>query len=273
METQIILFIVLCLGLLCLTLIRVIQTSKQAHKKNLNGLNILDELIHIIQLTQQHRGIHSGFLNGQTALQNKLTHIEQEINTHCQAIQSLSDQIDPRTYANIRSEFLQWQRLLEQNQLDANSSFQAHSGLISRFLESLWDMADDFALTTSSNKKVQVLANNLVRILPELAESIGQVRALTMQVSNSDRCTPDKKLHLLFTLSKIEQDMEKVQQEISSDALQQLQQFVDEVRLSIDNKSLPDKNPDIFFQKATENIDAIFGFMQKGLENIRKELA
>ncbi len=94
-----------------------------------------------------------------------------------------------------------------------------------------------------------------------------------MQVSSSDRCTSDKKLHLLFTLTKIEQDIEKVKNDLSPKNVEQLQQFVNDVRLSIDDKSFSNKNPEIFFQEATDNIDFIFSFIQKGFDIIRVELA
>jgi len=154
MTTQIILLVALCFGLLSLTIIRLLQTKAQAHKKNLRGLNILDKLVSIVKLTQQHRGMQAGFLNGQLNVKSKLLIIEQETIKHYKDIQTLSRQLDPKTYTAIHSEFMQWQRLLDRSGDDADSSFQAHSGLIARLLDSLWDMADDFALTTNPNSKI-----------------------------------------------------------------------------------------------------------------------
>lgn len=272
MNQQIVLLVAVCLGLLILSLMRFIQTKKQARQKSISGLELINRLMTIIQLTQQHRGMHSGFLNGQQALASKLHSLEAELNDHYNHLSAAQKQFDVRTYQCLQAEQRQWLKLLARDDLNANLSFQLHSSLIKRLLDSLWDMADDFALTTSHNQEVQSLSNQLVRSLPELAESIGQVRALTMQVSNSDRCTPDKKLHLLFTLAKIEQEMAKIPNTMTSQTNQSIQDFVNEVRQCVEQQTLSDRNPDIFFQQATQNIDAIFQYIQQGLNTIKSQL-
>lgn len=273
MTHQILLLAAVCFGLLALSLIRLVQTKKQARQKSIIGLELINTLMSIIKLTQQHRGMHSGYLNGQHALETKLKALESELSSHFKTLSDAHKHFDPRTFQSLQAEQRQWQKLIQRNDLNANISFQLHSSLIKRLLDSLWDMADDFGLTTSRSLDVKALSNKLVRTLPELAESIGQVRALTMQVSNSDRCTPDKKLHLLFTLAKIEKEISQIQDTVGSQTCHAIQTFVDEVRLSVDQQTLSDRNPDIFFQEATKNIDAIFQNIQQGLNTIKTQLS
>lgn len=258
------------LSLLAFT--RFIQTRTKARNDKIIGLDVLDLLVSLIKLTQQHRGMHSGFLNGQTSMADKLKSNEREVSQLWKALEAHSEQINSRSYAYLQQELQQWHKIVGQTDGNSNTSFRAHSGLVARLLDSLWDIADDFALTTSSNDKVQKLSNLLIKTLPELAESIGQVRALTMQVSNSDRCAPDKKLQLVYTLASIEQNMEKATGVLSQKNCTELKSFVEDVRTSVNDLSLAQKNPDEFFQQATGHIDNVFVQIQAGLRSIRREL-
>ncbi|GAB3478209.1 nitrate- and nitrite sensing domain-containing protein [Marinomonas epiphytica] len=271
MSLPIIGFICLCIGLIALSLIRYWQNARRWKQQSLIGIDLIQNLIEILKLSQQHRGLHSGFLNGQVALKSQLTSLEQKIDQLYQQVETQQTHIAKYTFANIRAEYKQWQRLLNQSNLDASQSFQQHSALIKRLLDSIWDLADDFGLTSSQDPAHKALFNRLVRTLPELAESLGQVRALTMQVSNSERCTPDKKLHLLYTLNKIETEMDAAQSQLTPQAITKIRQFVEEVRSSVHSQALASRNPEIFFQQATSNIDAIFGFIQQGLGQARNQ--
>lgn len=272
MNTPIILATVFFSALLMLALIRFFQTRSKARKDKVIGLNVLNLLVSLIKLTQQHRGMHSGFLNGQASMAEKLRDNEQEIGLLWKELHTYRDRINSRSYSYLHQELQQWHKIVNQADSNANLSFRAHSGLVARLLDSLWDIADDFALTTSSNEKVQQLSNLLIKTLPELAESIGQVRALTMQVSNSDRCAPDKKLQLIYTLASIDQNMEKARKELSQKNYTDLKVFVEDVRNSVNDMSLAERNPDDFFKQATGHIDSIFVQIQTGLRSIRREL-
>ena len=112
------------------------------------------------------------------------------------------------------------------------------------------------------------MAHDLVRTLPELTEAIGQVRAITLQVSNSKHCSADKKLQLLFTLSKIKRDLPQIQEKLESQSFRKLVEFIEDIARSVEDQALGNRNPDIFFKEASLHIDMIFHYINTGLNDL-----
>ncbi|TXR54381.1 hypothetical protein [Reinekea thalattae] len=272
MSSAILLPIGVCIVLMLLAFLRIWQTTRKTQQQRRTGVALLLTLIELIKLSQQHRGMHSGLLNGQISLRPKLKELEQQIDSLQQGLYQQRHSLNQRTYAYLQSAITRWQKIMQQPAMEASVSFQQHSGLIARLLDSLWDIADDFSITTHSNPKIQQQTQILVRTLPVLSESIGQIRALTMQVANSERCTPDKKLQLLFTLSKIDADIQLISSDTSTDALEKVTIFTCDIRQSIEQDTLSQQNPDVVFQRATENIDRIFQLITQGLTALQQRL-
>ncbi|MGB0943269.1 MAG: hypothetical protein ACPGUE_12735 [Marinomonas sp.] len=248
---------------------RLYLARKQAKAKSLRGLSALTHIIDIIKLTQQHRGLYAGRLNGQNVSQANLNTIRTQIDRHYDQLINSPDKALKRL---IRKSHQMWGALLINPTQDVNKSFHLHSSLIQRLLDCLWDIADEYALTSHTDQNIQNLANDLVRTLPKLTEAIGQVRAITLQVTNTKYCSADKKLLLLFTLGKIQRDLSQVKPKLQKQSYDNLVAFIEEITKSVEDQALSNRNPDSFFTEASSHIDIIFNNIQSGLKELKAQV-
>jgi len=263
------LFALTCVTIIILAIGRQIWSKKASKQRAIMGISGITLFIELIKITQQHRGMHSGFLNGKFEFKTKLATLESDIS---KLYTSLLEFEKCHAYPQSLSThypFKQWQRLVENSTLKSAESFQLHSGLIARQLDAVWDMSDEFSLTSNHHEHIQNLAQQLVRTLPELAESLGQVRALSVQVASKQEMSADKKLQLLFTLGKIEEHHQKLTTPLPHLTNAQLISFMQEIKQSINNSTLYKQNPDAIFQQATQVIDDVFIFILTGFDSLK----
>lgn len=272
MPTSPILFTLL-IGLFTLfACYKLYYARKQAKAKSLRGLAALTRIIDVIKLTQQHRGLYAGRLNGHDISQASLKAISTQINQHYNQLMIAPDKTDKALKRLIKKSHHMWETLLVNPTQDVNKSFHLHSSLIQRLLDCLWDIADEYALTSHSDQHIQDLANDLVRTLPKLTEAIGQVRAITLQVTNTKYCSADKKLLLLFTLGKIQRDLIQVKPKLQQQSYENLVNFIEEITKSVEDQVLSNRNPDSFFTEASSHIDIIFNNIQMGLNELKAQV-
>lgn len=265
-------FILFILALGALALLRSHQVRRHEHDKSIQGLHTLTRLIDIIKYTQQHRGLQAGLLNGQEVSLNAMNSLERKINANYAALSLNKTKIDKTILRFTGKAQSQWQNILMHPNQDINKSFYQHSSVIQRLLDCLWDLADEFSITSHADQNIQDLANDLVRTFPKLSESIGQVRAITLQITNSKYCSADKKLLLLFTLGKIQRELPLIQQKLHSDSYKQLSLFIEEIKISVEDQALGNRNPEAFFAEASIHIDAIFHYIQTGLGELKEQI-
>lgn len=82
------LLIITSLTIITLALIRHFYSESHAKKRTIEGLQGVHYFVELIKLTQQHRGMHSGFLNGNLDFKDKLTQVEKDIQTQYEALLS-----------------------------------------------------------------------------------------------------------------------------------------------------------------------------------------
>jgi hypothetical protein len=133
-------------------------------------------------------------------------------------------------------------------------------------------MSDEFSLTSNHQEHIQNSAQQLVKTLPELAESLGQVRALSVQVASKHEMSADKKLQLLFTLGKIEEHHKNLTTPLPQTTDKRLITFIQEIKYSINHSTLDKLNPDAIFQQATQVIDEIFVFIFAGFDSLKTSI-
>ena len=268
-----ILFILFLGAFLSLALFRFYHLKRKEKAKSLQGLATLTLLIDIIKLTQQHRGLQSGLLNGQSQVLNDLIKQEQSLNSQYQMLMNdkmMGDKVSRRL---ISKAYTQWQNVLNKPSPDINRNFHQHSRLIQRLLDCLWDLADEYSLTSHRDKQIQILSNDLVRTLPELTEAIGQVRAITLQVTNTKYCSADKKLQLLFTLGKIKRDLTQIEHKLDQNRYLKLLIFIKEVTQSVEDHALGNRNPEAFFAEASLHMEVIFNEIRAGFEDLQGKIS
>lgn len=267
-----ILFVLFTIFFGLLALQRSYRIQKKEQEKNLRGLDTLTSLMNIIKLTQQHRGLQTSIFNGQKTALNPLLALENQLNHSFRELTSSETKADKTTLKFIHNAQKQWLSLLKSPNKNINKNFQQHSKLIQRLLDCLWDLADEYALTSHPNKQIQNLASDLIRTLPELTEAIGQVRAITLQIANSRYCSADKKLQLLFTLSKIQRELPLIRSKLDSESHLELTLFIEETTRSVEDQELSNRNPETFFVEASLHIDVIFNYIQAGLNDLKGQV-
>jgi len=256
--------------IITLALIRHLYSEIHAKKRTIEGIQGVQYFVELIKLTQQHRGMHSGLLNGNLDFKDKLTQVEKDIQTQYDAILSFEKKHAYPAQLSIQYAHKQWLKLLQNNAIQSSQSFQLHTGLINRQLDALWDLADEFALTTSRQKTVRQTAQQLVKTLPELAEALGQIRALSVQVASKQDLSSDKKLQLIFTLEKITEHHAKLSQLLPANSNQVLQQFIGEIKRSVEQDTLSQRDPDGLFQDASQIINQLFDVVNNRLTELKQ---
>ena len=263
------LFTLTCLTVIVLAIGRQIWSKKASKERALMGVSGITVFIELIKLTQQYRGMHSGFLNGKLEFEAKLPVLESNINSLYSNLLSFEKNHDYPASLSTHYPFKQWQRLIENNTLTSSESFQLHSGLIARQLDAVWDMSDEFSLTSNHHECIRDSAQQLVKTLPELAEALGQIRALSVQVAAKQEISADKKLQLLFTLGKIEEHHKNLTSPLPKPTDNRLTIFVKDIKERVKDSTLCQQNPDSIFQEATQVIDEVFVFILVGFDELK----
>lgn len=262
-------FIITCLTIIGLALGRLIWSQKAAKERSINGIVGVSLYIELIKLTQQHRGMHSGFLNGKVEFEEKLISLESGIDQRYKDLLKFEKSHSYPDNLSAHYPFKQWQRLINNNAIDSAESFRLHSGIIARLLDALWDMSDEFSLTSNHHIEVRNPAQQLIKTLPELTESLGQIRALSVQVASKQEMTPDKKLQLLFTIEKIEKHCQNLTKPLPKETLEHLTDFIQKIKRDIQHSQLNQQSPDTLFQEATKAIDALFDVIRVEFEGLK----
>ncbi len=265
-------FFMTCSLIIGLAVGRQIWSKKHAKQRSLTGISGIAQFIELIKLTQQHRGMHSGLLNGKLEFKEKLLPLESSINNHYTNILLFEKTQSYPEPLSAHYPFKQWQRLIKNDALSSAESFQLHSAIIARQLDALWDMSDEFSLTSNHLQAIRDRAHKLVKILPELAESLGQVRALSVQVASKQVLSSDKKLQLLFTLGKIENHHKNLQSSLPVSAEQQLNHLICKLKQNVDDAELCHQCPDALFQETSQSINDIFDVIQTGLQSLAVQI-
>jgi len=264
--------ITLVILLVVLAIIRQIWVTKNTQKRASRGVEGLKQLIELTKLTQQHRGMHAGFLNGREEFAQKLTELESNIQLSIDKLLEFETVHSSAQSLGVQQIHQKWQRICNNSHQSSAESFRSHSGLIARMLDSLWDMADNFSLTSSEDQTIRQLSTQFVKTIPELTESLGQIRALSVQVASQHQISADKKLQLLYTLSRIEERIVGLDSHFPESSLTSLKVFLLTIKTGTENQGLSQQNPDHLFKDATLVIDELFTFINGGFIRIQDQI-
>jgi methyl-accepting chemotaxis protein len=181
--------------------LRASNAAIGAVQTKLTGIAPTTALRHVIQLTQQHRGLSTGYLAGNESLaaqrQEKQAEVDQAL-AETTAILSRNIQ-DPKIIANWNQALQNWQtvaRDVAQKAIQGTQSFAQHTAVIAAYLEVLDEAADYFGLALDPDADSHQLTMAVLSYLPNLTESLGQVRAKgTLYLFRKD-ITPSERAQL-----------------------------------------------------------------------------
>ena len=166
--------IAVLIGSLYQSLQRVIDHSQQ----ELSGLEVIKPVIRLIQHLQVHRGLSSGVLNGNQAMEEKRAVRAGEAGAAFKAVES---QLPPPLMASER-----WRRIAENwaalqkdgLELTARENFLSHNRLIDDLLGLQRDVADFSTLSNDPDIASTYLIATAIDKSPQAIEYMGQLRAL-----------------------------------------------------------------------------------------------
>jgi methyl-accepting chemotaxis protein len=149
-------------------------------RKESEALAITPRLIGVIQLSQQHRGISSGVLNGNESMRGALAAKTAEVST---AIDQAGAGLVGDSAGSARQRWQEvtakWGALSSKGlELPARDNLLAHTQLIAAEIQALHDLGDDGNLILDPVADSYYLIDNLLKRLPDVTERLGRLRAL-----------------------------------------------------------------------------------------------
>lgn len=206
--------IITCLVVFIIAGIFFIKQKKRSNKKRIQqqGIIYIGEIKNLITFVQQHRGLMSAWLSGDTSVQTKLVQLKQKISQiHKGLATSPVSKNERLTGFNDH-----WQRLLQlNNKPSVANSFEQHTMMIRNLAYLLEDTAEISYLTADH---LDVLPNIgfVWRELVLATESIGQSRALGTGVAAQQFCSSVDKIRLNFLTQTMADTTKNTLQQLSS---------------------------------------------------------
>ncbi|WP_439112437.1 methyl-accepting chemotaxis protein [Hydrogenophaga sp.] len=193
----------------------------QAARSEASGIAPAGDVLKLLQLSQQHRGMSAGYLGGnesvKAAREAKRGEVDAALNAALLSVASLASSPANARAQSIRSDWATLADAVGSRALDGPQSFARHTALIARQLDLLEDVTDVSGMTLDPVGETYFLIQAALSYLPQLTESLGQARAQGALVLARGEATPEQRARLgaLNNLSRMhmrnaQKDMEKV---------------------------------------------------------------
>ena len=257
------------------------------------GLAPAGDLIKLLQLSQQHRGLSAGYLGGNEAVKSPREAKRAEVDAAFDRVKgSLSDLASAQLASQLeaaRRDFTALANAVDQRSVNGSESFARHTALIELQLQLLADVTDVSGMSLDPETVTYSMIQAALAHLPQLTETLGQARAQGSLVLTRGEATSAQRARLgaLGQLSRLHQgnaqkELNKgfaassalqsslgapasVAAQAASDALALIDQHV----VSAESISFP---PVEFFGALTRQIDAQFSLIDGVFTALSQEL-
>ncbi len=169
-----------------------------------SGLPPATATLKLVRLMQEHRGLSSAVLSGDSTKQGDRAEREAKGN---EAWRGLSDEVNQLSYAALKQELVrlqqEWQGIAADvgaGKLGAIESTKRHTQLITGLLSFLHDVVDDTGLSLDSEGESYHLINAAFKTWPRMTERLGQTRARGTAMIVKREATPEEVQALLSLL-------------------------------------------------------------------------
>lgn len=244
------------------------------------GIVFIGQIKSLITLVQQHRGLMSAALNGDTKVSTKLSLLKQKISLLIKELEMTPVQANERWSAFADH----WQRLLKlDNKPSAENSFEQHTMMIRNLAYLLEDTAEKAFLTADF---VPAMPNigYVWRELVLATENIGQSRALGTGVAVQSFCSSVDKVRLNFltqTMTKVADhalqhlsylpEERSIHQQLIASATNKMNQLIETISNDLVNASNITVDNGVYFELATDTMkemNDIFDHQVKQLHSV-----
>jgi len=153
-----------------------------------------------LQHVQQHRGLASALLNGDSSFKSKVETKQADVALDIRMLDDVEQKYGAALKTGEQLKILKGKWLDLQNNLTnltGKQSYDAHTALAEQTLVFLNYVADQSNLTLDTDIDSYYLMDTLVNKLPTLAEAMGQTRAFGTGVVTRKKMLPEEKVQLL----------------------------------------------------------------------------
>ena len=232
------------------------------------SLAACQSLLALIAGIQQHRGLSSAWLAGDSSFRPRLTALENDIAQRLPelqaAIRNEARQPAPCLTANELALFgHRWRSLCERlSELSIEQSVAQHTmtiDILLRWLQAFGEARIEPLVPEAARPGVR---DCLVR-LPAITECLGQARALGMSVATRQGCTAVARVRLMFLVARAESLLKQVtgQGEHATKANAAIQHMARIIRTQMLQASGITISPQAYFSLSTAAIDAVFAWI------------
>lgn len=257
---------------------KIIRDSRQ----ELLGVEAVQPLARLIQHLQIHRGLSSGVLNGNQAMQDQRAARQTQVN---QAMASVQGRLPPEL---IDSD--SWQRVqerwvtIEKDGLEwiPRENFTSHTRLIAELLDFQLDVADQFLLTNDPGLDTSYLINTALQQFPQALEQMGQLRALgTGILAKKQPVLPSQQVNISLLVAELNGAISSLRRNLNitarlnphlqaglTGALRDVGAAADKVTTLVNQDILSGKfetAPDAYFALTTDSLEKGYREMFDGL--------
>lgn len=263
METPVSLMIILLafpVGFLVFLIVSLHHKKHQATLLFGRGIEYIKLLRSLLAFVQQHRGLTTGFINGNHASKSDIEALDIRIK-HCMN--------DLEVTGEWVAENVKWHSLVDHwarldmlyLQGDADKNFKQHNILIANLLYLIDDVADAHHLSKVTGDAM----DTDWRYLLSIAEYIGQARALGTGVAAKGECSSVLRIQLNHLRNKIASSVDSSWPEKSRTEIQYLLRCI-ESRLIVEK---PNIDASEYFKLATRCIEHVLEQFDRQIERLQ----
>lgn len=198
----------------------------EVYFQRLDALSLVQQLIQIFKAVQRHRGMSMGSLGGSQAFQGDIQKLQRQLERHFQMLGVFSHRsgklISIQQQENLASAWITISRDWQEDSVILN--YELHCHLIEQLLTMIAGLGKQLELPlapVSPNDKFPGHRFNYLemlhfstRLMPEVAEQIGRIRALATYVSASHLCDQDFRTKLGYLIQCTRVNNEKLRHHI-----------------------------------------------------------
>lgn len=263
METPVSLMIILLafpVGFLLFLMASLSRKKRYATLQFTQGIEYIKLLRSLLAFVQQHRGLTTGFINGNRAVKSDIESLALKIKRTMGDIDAAGDWMRE----NIKWSSLvdHWTRLgMIYLQGDADKNFKQHNILIANLLYLIDDVADVHHLSKITGDAM----DTDWRYLLSIAEYIGQARALGTGVAAKGECSSVLRIQLNHLRNKIASSVDSSWPDKSRSEIQQLLRCI-ETQLIVDQPSIQAGD---YFTLATRCIEHVLDQFDRQIDRLQ----
>ena len=202
-------FVAVLIPLVLLSALTLQQLNEEIRflENERDGVRYIQGVRAPIDRMQQHRGLMATLLAGDATIRDQAVSLRGQVGDSLAVLANLDGELGDSLatrgrVSNIRQ---QWEELAARAEtLTAAQSFEEHTLLISELISLVRHVADTSEITLDPSLDTYYLGDALVNNLPNLVESMGQVRALASEVATVGAVGQTQRIRLEVLLASME---------------------------------------------------------------------